>query len=377
MMPIRCQFKSTVPYPNPSHSKRIQMNALYRICLAMLLLGCKVSQAAESNEDELINAFLHENFDHKNVGMVIGIVDEHGTHVFSAGKLDNGTDQAVDGDTVFEIGSISKTFTVLLLQDMVQRGEMKLDDPVAKYLPISVKMPTHDGKEITLLNLAAQDSGLPRDPDNLSPTRGLPENPFADYTVERLYEFLSNHKLQREPGKEFEYSNVGMALLGHVIVLKAGKDYESLVVERICRPLNMDSTGVVFTPELKSRLAMGHGSDGKRAPNWDFQVYAGAGAVRSTANDLLKYVAANIGLTQSDLTPLMQKTHVLHHLAQSRYGNTALPWMDRSQSDQTGTELLGHAGGTGGYETFIGFDKQHRRGVVVLEPIREPSRFSK
>ena len=89
-------------------------------------------------------------------------------------------------------------------------------------------------------------------------------------------------------------------------------------------------------------------------------------AVRSTANDLLKFVSANIGLTQSDLTPLMQKTHVIRHRAKSRYGNTALPWMDRSQSDQTGTELLGHAGGTGGYETFIGFDQQHRRGVVVL-----------
>ena len=253
------------------------MKALIRICVAMLLLGCKVSQAAELNDDELINAFLHEHFDHKNVGMVIGTIDRDGARVFSAGKLDNGTDQEVNGDTAFEIGSISKTFTVLLLYGMVQRGEMKLDDPVAKYLPASVRMPTHDGKEITLLNLAAQDSGLPRDPDNLSPTRGLPENPFADYTVERLYEFLSNHKLQREPGKEFEYSNVGMAVLGHVIVLKANMDYQSLVVERISRPLHMDSTGVVLTPELKSRLAIRHGSDGKPGANWDFQVYAGAG----------------------------------------------------------------------------------------------------
>ena len=154
------------------------MKALYRIGLALLLFGCTISQAAESNQDDLIKAFLRENFDHKKCGMVIGLVDEHGSRVFAGGKLDNGTNTEVTADSVFEIGSITKTFTVLLLQDMVARGQMNLDDPVAKYLPESVKAPIHDGREITLSNLAAQDSGLPHDPNNISSRLSSSENPL-------------------------------------------------------------------------------------------------------------------------------------------------------------------------------------------------------
>src|ERR1700733_13968551 len=139
-------------------------------CFAAALFAAQLTVAAKDTftNDAAIKAFLHENFDGRNSGMVIGLVDEHGSRVFSAGKLDNGTDEEVNGDTVFEIGSITKTFTDLLLLDMVERGEMRLEDPVAKYLPKSVKVPTRGGKEITLLNLAVQDSGLPFNPTNFS-----------------------------------------------------------------------------------------------------------------------------------------------------------------------------------------------------------------
>jgi CubicO group peptidase (beta-lactamase class C family) len=155
-------------------------------------------------------------------------------------------------------------------------------------------------------------------------------------------------------------------VLGHVISLKAGASYESLVMERICRPLHMDSTCVTLAPEMKSRLALGHDDSGKIVPNWEFQAYVGAGALRSTASDLLKYVSANMDLTHSSLTPLMEKTHVIRHRGAPGYGNTAMAWMDRGASDKIGKELIGHAGGTGGYESFIGFDKKNQRGVVVL-----------
>ena len=173
---------------------------------------------------------------------MVGIVDENGSSIVSCGKMDNGTDQEVNGDTLFEIGSVTKTFTGLLLQDMVERGQMKLDDPVAKYLPTTVKMPTRNGKEITLLQLATHTSGLPCMPDYIDPKRA--DDQDADFTVEKLYAFLSGYQLTRDPGAKWEYSNLGMGLLGHVIALKAGTDYESLVVERICRPLKMDSTRI-------------------------------------------------------------------------------------------------------------------------------------
>lgn len=149
-----------------------------------------------------------------------------------------------------------------------------------------VKVPTHGGKEITLLNLAVQDSGLPFNADNLS-NKTFPAN-YNDYTVGDLYAFLSEYKLPREPGAKFDYSNVGMSLLGHVMELETGADYESLVVDRICQPLSMTSTRIKLTPELKARMATGHAKDGKRAPYYKLQVMAGAGALCSTANDLLK-----------------------------------------------------------------------------------------
>src|SRR6266699_1172004 len=145
------------------------------VCFTILLLATQFLAAAHNGftdaEAEAIQAFLRENFGNTNAGMVIGLVDERGSRVLAVGKLDNGTRQEVDGDTVFEIGSVTKTFTTLLLQDMVERDEVKLDDPVAKYLPESVKVPARDGKQITLLNLATHTAGLPRDPSNLTPTR--------------------------------------------------------------------------------------------------------------------------------------------------------------------------------------------------------------
>jgi CubicO group peptidase (beta-lactamase class C family) len=187
-----------------------------------------------------------------------------------------------------------------------------------------------------------------------------------------LYAFLSGYSLKGEPGEKFSYSNVGMGLLGHALSRRAAKDYETLVVQRICRPLEMDSTRITLTPELKDRLARGHDKSGLPAPNFEFQALAGAGALRSTTNDLLKYVAAQIGLKHSELTPLMAKTHVIrfHSTAGSDEawvpGNSGMPWVDNAVEQPPGMQLMGHGGGTAGYSAFVGFDVRQHRGVVVL-----------
>jgi CubicO group peptidase (beta-lactamase class C family) len=339
-------------------------------CLPLILTVAETRSAAQDtfNNSAVITSFLHDNFDDKNAGMVIGLVDEHGNRVFSAGKLDNGTDQEMNGDTIFEIGSITKTFTVLLLQDMVERGEMRLDDPVAKYLPRTVKFPSHGGKEITLENLAAQDSGLPFNADGLSGDDWLAR--YDGYTVQKMYAFLSGYTLTGDPGVKFQYSNIGMSLLGHVLELKTGASFESLVRDRICRPLKMDSTVISLSPSLNARAATGHDESGQRAAYYHLQVMAPAGALHSTANDLLKYLSANLGFTHSSLTPLMEKMQVIRHTGSPDMGNTAMPWFDQSAWNPPGSELLGHGGGTAGFATFIGFDKKKRRGVVVLSSQR-------
>jgi D-alanyl-D-alanine-carboxypeptidase/D-alanyl-D-alanine-endopeptidase len=302
--------------PTSIHQQRkthMRIEALESVCVAIVCLACPclANAQVEGFDTEAIREFLHRNFDGKNAGMVIGIVDEHGSQVFAVGKLDNGTDQEVNSDTLFEIGSITKTFTVLLLEDMVNRGEMKLDDPVEKYLPESVKVPSRNGKKITLLNLAAQDSGLPFDGTNM--IQRDPRNIFADYTADNLYTFLSGYSLTQDPGAEFRYSNAGIALLGNAIERKSGRDFESLVRERICVQLHMDSTCVSVPADLKPRLATGHDDDGNRHPGMILQVIIPAGGIRSTASDMLKYVSANIGLQPSTLTPLMRKTHPIRH----------------------------------------------------------------
>lgn len=316
-----------------------------------------------------IKAFLQHRVEveKRDAGIVVGIVDEHGGRIISDGKLDDGTDQEVNGDTLFEIGSITKTFTGLLLQEMVERGQMKLDDPVAQYLPASVKLPIYQGRQITLLQLATHTSGFPDGPDNLDPKRA--DNSRADYTFEKLDAFVSGYKLTREPGSKHEYSTVGIALLGQAIALKAQTNYESLVVDRICRPLKMDSTRITLLPELKSRFAQGHNYYGYRVSHTDWGALSPGAALRSTANDMLKYISANLGLTSSSLTPAMEKTHVSYfqaHLDSDTDVDTdiGLTWMIMHASDDT--TLIGHGGLTRGFVTFIGFDLTRHRGVVVL-----------
>jgi CubicO group peptidase (beta-lactamase class C family) len=152
-------------------------------------------------------------------------------------------------------------------------------------------------------------------------------------------------------------------LLGHVIALKAGSDYESLVVDRICRPLKMDSTRITLTPELKSRFATGHNRFGETVPSWERQTQLGGSALRSTANDMVKFVSANLGVTPSSLTPLMEKTHTLR-LDQTLGEDLGLAWgVTRLPQER---EIIWHTGGAPGYVTFAGFDKARRRGVVIL-----------
>src|SRR4029078_12564290 len=230
-------------------------------------------------ESARIQPFLDQYVGHSNSATVIGLVDKNGTRIFSAGKLDNGTDGSVNGDTVFFVGSVSKTFTTLAFLDMVERGEVKLDDPLAKYLPPSVKVPSYQGRQITLNDLATQTAGLPFNPDSMKGPDDRAD--YEQFTAERMYAFLSEYALSRKPGTEFQYSNVGMALLGRALMNKTGKDYESLIAERVCGPLDMTSTRVALTPELRSRLAMGHDKDGKQVLPFKLDAYQPAGAILS------------------------------------------------------------------------------------------------
>jgi serine-type D-Ala-D-Ala carboxypeptidase/endopeptidase len=343
-----------------------RMSKLFKLLVFgfLLVLSSKYVFAFQYDQDLTeVERILQARVDKykKSVGLIVGLVNDKGSKIISYGKLSRENRQKPDGNTVFEIGSITKVFTSILLADMVEQKELKLSDPINKYLPDSVKVPTRDGKEITLLHLATHTSGLPRLPSNLDPKNV--KNPYADYTVEQMYEFLSNYTLTRDIGAQYEYSNFGSGLLGHILSLKAGMDYETLILTRICRPLEMNSTRIKLSTELQKRMATGHDQAGETAMNWEIPTLAGAGALRSTTNDMLHFVAANLGLIKSDLSPAMQKTHLVRNLTGVNNLEIGLGW---HVLHTYGTEIVWHNGGTGGYHSFIGFDKRKRVGVVVL-----------
>jgi D-alanyl-D-alanine-carboxypeptidase/D-alanyl-D-alanine-endopeptidase len=298
---------------------------------------------------------------HQSVGIVVGVIGPEDRRVIAYGHLEKGDTRLLNGDTIFEIGSETKVFTSLLLADMVLRGEVALDDPVAKSLPPGTKMPERSGHSITLVDLATHTSGLPRLPANMSPKD--PANPYADYSVEQLYQFLSGYQLTRDIGSQYEYSNLGGGLLGHVLALRAGTSYETLVESRICTPLGMSSTRITLTPEMKARLAAGHDASMDTVENWDLPTLAGAGALRSTANDMLTFIAANLGYTKTPLAPAMAAMLKERRPTGQLGLEMALGWHIFTTG---GKEIIWHNGGTGGYRSFMGFDPKARVGVVLL-----------
>lgn len=339
--------------------KRIALVTLLLLVTSSHLMAQPAKPVALPTDAE-IRKILIDRIDvqKQGVDLVVGIVDPTGRRVVAYAR---GGAKGVDGDSLFEIGSVTKVFTALLLADAVARGEVSLDDPVSKFVPAGVKVPQRGGRKITLIDLATHTSGLPRLPSNLQPKNAA--NPYADYTVEQLYDFLSSYELTRDIGSHYEYSNLGGGLLGHLLARRAGTTYEELVRTRITRPLGMASTTITLTPELAQRLVPGHDHDGQRVANWDLPALAGAGALRSSANDLLTFLAANLGLVDSPLSPAMRSMLKTRRPTGAPGLDIALGWHVSTRGDR---EIVWHNGGTGGYRSFVGFDLKRRLGVVAL-----------
>ncbi len=289
--------------------------------------------------------------------MVLVMVDDGKVQVAGFGKLANGL--APDADTVFEIGSVTKTFTALVLAQGVLAQRWTLSTPVANLVP-DYKIPSRDGKPITLGLLAEQFSGLPRLPGNLQPADL--GNPYADYGRGQLKAFLASYSLPRDPGAAYEYSNLGFGLLGEALAQHSQLDYDALVRRDVLAPLGMHSTGVALTTSLRERLAVGHDEEGQPARHWQFGALAGAGALVSTGRDMSRYLQANMGVLQTPLAAAMR----LAHEARGDIGGAdriGLAWMTRHTADG---DVVWHNGETGGYSSFIGFTSDGQRGVVIL-----------
>jgi CubicO group peptidase (beta-lactamase class C family) len=329
------------------------------LALVLLLFAAPALAERVPNLEEQIDALARPYVDAQHVvGMSVGILRGCECLVRGYGTLKADGDQCPDGDTIYEIGSISKVFTGTLLAGMVNDTTVKIDEPVKALLPDGTVIPKFEDREITLSDLATHTSALPRMPGNFAPKDM--GNPFADYTVKQMYAFLARVRLPRRPGETYAYSNLGVGLLGHALSLRAGVDYEALLAKRITRPLAMQSTRIVLTKDMRARLAAGHTAGLAPTPNWDIPSLAGAGGIRSSVSDMIRFATANLSPGATPIGKAMTLAQKPRHTP-ARGPHLGLGW-----HIPTGTKQLKHNGQTGGYHAAIILDPALGQAVIVL-----------
>lgn len=295
-----------------------------------------------------------------SAGMVAILIDEAGGTRLSTYGSSGKPGVPMDGDAVFEIMSNTKVLTSLLLADMVTRGEVSLSDPVTKYLPVKMR---ERGGPITLLDLATYTSGLPNMPANLSPMWWASAAPMQEYTREKVYEFLASFEPVHAPGTHYLYANLGFGLLGIALANRAKTAYEDLLIKRICAPLGMKHTRITLTDKMQRHLVQGHDLETRPAELWNWPGMPGAGYVRSTPNDLVRFVKACMGITRTRLRPsltMMTQTQRPTSLPGTQAG---MGWYITSTGDD---QVVWKSGLSMGCNTFMGYSQRERRGAVLM-----------
>jgi len=308
---------------------------------------------------DTIKEIIRENVESgKHKALFVGMIDENGIQQYYYGNTASGED-AIDENTIFEIGSVSKVFTSLLLADMIEKGEVSLNDPIDKFLPDDVSTPTKNDKKITLLDLATHSSGLPRWPDGF-PLSDAQEQ--IEYDREEMYDYLSNVELTREIGSEYSYSNIGVSLLGHILSLQAGQSYEDLLKDRVLDKFEMKNTCVKKCDALRDKFAKPHMLWFEFNPINLSDDLAGAGEIRSSGKDMLTFLSYAMGLKDSDLKSSFELTQKVNRQIDDNL-SIGLTWHMTQKDDSM---IIWHNGATNGFTSFVGFDPELNQGVVVL-----------
>jgi D-alanyl-D-alanine-carboxypeptidase/D-alanyl-D-alanine-endopeptidase len=342
------------------------------IC-ALLVVSAAAIHAADNpiantlpNEPEIRNLLAERikalGSESGGVGMVIGTISPDSQRIISAGRRSSDDSRALDGDTVFEIGSVTKAFTAFLLAEMAEKHELALNDPVAKYLPAGFKVPERNGKTISLLDLATHTSGLP-----FMPNESAIASDSGKCSVADLRRFMATCELRNDIGKKWDYSNIGYWLLSEALAGRAGVDYETLLERRIIAPLGLTNTGFALSPKMKANFAVGHNAVLQSSPPIltlpIYSIMPAAGGLYSTANDLLKILAIAMDYQRSSLSDAMHLTWTTRRPMSSNGSEQALGW---TVIREHGDEVIVHDGGTFGYASAIAWDPVKRIGVVVL-----------
>lgn len=335
----------------------------------------KFSSLTREQVDSVMLPLIHNG---TYVGGIVVLVDENGSAIYEYGLSDRSKRTRPDGETLFGIGSITKTFTGLLLADAHIRGEIDLKTPLQIYVPEGVNVPTMNNREITLEDLATHTSGLPGVTDqfsniaeNLSPADQI-ERAFGYYETipaSEAYAYISNYTLTREPGSEWEYSNLGTSIAGEIVSRTTGSSYHTLLTSRILNPLGMNKTTDRISDDI-SHIATGYRGyaspvDEARLIHFN-DFWAATGGVFSTGEDMATYLAAQLGIVD---TPYRSALHLSHQPRAIRSDGPPEVWQGLfwdiiTTSDKTRIYLK--AGETNGYQSDIGMIPDEKKGVVIL-----------
>ncbi len=311
-------------------------------------------------------------------GVSVGIITPEGRAVMGFGRKDLRMNETPDGDTLYEIGSITKVFTAASLASLIQEGVVALDTPVDTLIPEIQPLPEWEQRRITLEDLSTHTSGLPRMPSNFFNLWQVLymeaiRDPYARYTCEDMFQYLRDCHLTSKPGEQYEYSNLGVGLLGYSLSRVSRMSYEDMVRQRVLEPLEMQDTAISLTGNQKKRMACGYADYwhtgslcvGLPVRGWHArECFQGAGMLRSTVNDLMKFMEANMGLSDTALKPILELTHAKRHDIRDKL-SIGLGW-HRSQPENIQGAVLWHNGATGGFRSFLGFSPTGGVGVVAL-----------
>ncbi|NZA27602.1 serine hydrolase [Luteimonas sp. SJ-92] len=328
----------------------------------VLVLALAASGTAQAMSDAELAATLDRRLSGDRTGACFAAAVVDAGQVARAWRCADPADRdRIGADAAFEIGSVAKTMTAALLADLIVGGEGSLDDPLADWLPETAAMPVFEGRPILLRHVVAHTSGLPRLPPGMEDADF--RDPYAALDLEGLRAALGRTTLTRAPGMEFEYSNFAAMLLSWAVAHRAGEDLETLLDRRLFTPLGMDGAHVVQRPD-GVRAAAGHTAEGQATPPWRFHVdLAGAGGVRATLDDMVRYVQAQLG--QIEVEPRLDAALKMTRapLAGTEARPMAMNWL---LAPLDGRSVHVHEGGTGGFSSYVALDTGRERGVVVL-----------
>ncbi len=352
---------------------------LLTLMLLAAAVGCGVQESGEEVEQETektdvavsetpqVEELCTEFYEtYGVVGLCVGVYNDGEISYYNFGKTDWGAEDITE-NTMFELASVTKSFVGVAMAEMAADTSLEFDynDPVEKHVPF--RIPEKDGVKPLVWHLATHSSGMSRLPDNM-----YTEDPYRYYDVERMSEYFETAQLNTVPGEKYAYSNLANGVLGVVLTGAAGMDdrnaegLEALLRERIWEPLGMENTCIFPTEEQYAAMAMPHKASGERAIVWNRErsALAGSGSMKSTASDMMKYIAACVGDAEvpETLAKGVDDACTIHFVD----GSTTMGFGFSRGVLSNGMDYCSKDGGSSGTNTYIAFCRENDNGVVVL-----------